>query len=104
VAEAAASTKIRQQWKGLGENSLRVGSEKQQEENAYNSPNIGVSEFNFLTDCNSRAKQERNTKLEMRSELSHTTERASCTLLVMYAFPPSGPNIYGVQIYMVSSH
>jgi len=68
VAEAAA-TKIKQQWKGLGENSLRVASEKQQEENAYNSLNVGVPELYFLTDCDSRAKQERNTQLEMRSEL-----------------------------------
>jgi len=48
VAEAAATTKTRQHWKGLGENSLRVGSEKQQEENAYNSLNVGVSEFDRL--------------------------------------------------------
>ena len=69
---AAATRNIRQQWKGLGENSLRAASEKQQGtafKNTYNSLNIGVSEFYFLTDCNSRDKQERNTKLELRSEM-----------------------------------
>jgi len=75
----------------VAENSLRViqRSNREQHPIVHNFFECSCVRISLVTDCNSRMKHERNTKLRTHSEMKPHYQWRLCPLPILYAFRAS---------------